>query len=118
MKKVLDKILIYARNFLIFLLVLSIIGCFKKVSSYSISLSLYSLSTILVLLPITNRLLNKIKIKLSKYQKVFIIFFTYMPLGFINKVNRTSYIQTLSTFLLIIIVWILVCIYSKYKKIK
>ena len=39
---------------------------------------------------------------MPKYQKVFIIFFTYIPLGFINKVNRTSYIQTLITFLLLI----------------
>lgn len=117
-KLILNKLLIYIRNFIILMLVLAIVGCLKDISSYTVSLSLYSLSTILVLLPLFNNLLGKISIKLTKYQKVFIIFFTYFPLGFVNKVDRVSYLQTLITFLLIIIIWILVCIYSKYKKTK
>ena len=118
LKLIVDRLLVYIRNFIIFMLVLAIIGCLKDISSYTASLGLYSLSTILVLLPIFNNLLGKISIKLTKYQKIFIIFFTYLPLGFVNKINETSYIQTLITILLILIVWILVCIYSKFKKIK
>ena len=117
-KLLLNRLLVYIRNFIILMLVLAIIGCLKDISSYTVSLSLYSLSTILALLPIFNNLLGKICIKFTKYQKIFIIFFTYLPLGFVNKINETSYIQTLITFLLILIVWILVCIYSKFKKIK
>ena len=118
MRSFLDKLLVCARNFVIFLLILSIIGCFNDISSYSLSMSLYCISVILILLPIFNKLLNKIKISLTKYQKIFILFFTYLPLGFINKIKETSYVQTIITFLLIIIVWIFVCIYSKHKKIK
>lgn len=117
-KLLLNRLLVYIRNFILLMLVLAIIGCLKDISSYTVSLILYSLSTILVLLPIFNNLLGKISIKLTKYQKIFIIFFTYLPLGFVNKISRASYIQTLITFLLILIVWILVCIYSKFKKIK
>lgn len=117
-KLLLNRLLVYIRNFILLMLVLAIIGCIKDISSYTVSLILYSLSTILVLLPIFNNLLGKISIKLTKYQKIFIIFFTYLPLGFVNKISRASYIQTLITFLLILIVWILVCIYSKFKKIK
>ncbi len=108
----------YTKNFIIFMLILAFIGCYKKINSYNVSLSIYCLSTLLVLLPLFDKLLKKIKVKLTNYQKTFIIIFTYIPLGFVNNINSPRYEQTLITLIITIVIWFLVCIYSKYKKIK
>lgn len=115
-KKFFLGMLISFKNFICFLSILFSFESFKMKTPFGIVMGIMLLSIGLLLLPYFNKFLNKININLTKWQKTFIFISTIYVAPLSISLDETNYLRCLFSFLLLLLVWVITIIYSKYKK--
>ena len=113
------KVLVYIKKVLqngmfIFLLLLGIKSFFMK-DPYIIVLGSMIILTSILFLPCLDKVLNLIKVKLTRIQKIFIGLTNFIIAAYLIDIEETSYYKCIFPIVLMIVVWIVTIVYSKHK---
>lgn len=105
----------FTRNFFCVLSFLIALKTFTYKEPYFIVLGFMLLAIFILLFPYTDKLLAKMNLKLTIYQKWFIGVFSFLTAAYSIKVDTKEYYRSIISILIIIIIWVAVIMYSKRK---